>query len=226
MREGGITRTAEKLLVGQSTVSGQLRELERVIGAKLYETSGRKITLTTTGRLVFEYADDIFSTGQELMDRLKGTGGPRSLPFVVGIPDVMPKLIASRILEPVLQLPEKVRLVCREAKLSELLIDLSHHRLDIVLSDSQVGSQNETRVFHHFLGESTVEWMAATPPEAAKDGEFSEFFSRQPFILPTEGTVLRRLVEQWFVEKQMAPTVVAEIEDSALMKSLASRNFE
>ena len=99
-KEGSITAAAEKLYVSQPTVSGQLRELERAVGARLYVKSGKELKLTDTGRMVFEYAEEIFTVGQELMNRLQGRAGERVSTFRIGIPDVMPKLIASRLIEP------------------------------------------------------------------------------------------------------------------------------
>lgn len=225
VREGSITAAAEKLFVSQPTVSGQLRELERAVGEKLYERTKRDLRLTQTGRLVFEYADEIFTTGQELMDRLRGASGSRSAPFAIGIPDVMPKLVAARLIEPAFQLAERVPVICREAKLSELLIDLALNRLDIVLSDSQVGSQASIRAFNHPLGECGIALMCAPELRRQLRAEFPGNLATVPFILPMEGTVLRRAVAQWLRSHSVSPRLVAEIEDSALMKVLAGRGL-
>jgi len=225
VREGTVTAAAEKLFVSQPTVSGQIRELEKAAGDKLFRKAGRELRLTDTGRMVFEYAEEIFSTGQELMERLRGRGGARALPFHVGIPDAMPKLIASRLIEPVFHLPERVHLVCREAKLSELLVDLAMHRLDVVLSDSQVGSQANVRAYNHLLGESGIS-ILGTPALVKKYvAGFPSSLSNAPVILPTEGNVLRRTVSQWLQKIQIEPHIVAEIEDSALMKVFAGRGL-
>lgn len=225
VREGSITRAAEKLYVSQPTVSGQLRELERAVGERLYEKTGRELKLSDTGRLVFEYAEEIFTTGQELMNRLKGKKGARSLTFGIGIPDAMPKLIASRLIEPVFRLAEPVHLICREAKLSELLVDLAMHRLDVVLSDSQVGSQANVRAFNHPLGDSGIDLLCSPDLLKKYQAGFPESLSEAPLLLPTEGTVLRRLVSQWLQKQEIEPNLVAEIEDSALMKVLAGRGL-
>lgn len=225
VREGSITRAAEKLFVSQPTVSGQLRELERAVGQRLYEKVGRELRLTDTGRLMFEYAEEIFTTGQELMQRLKGHKGSRSLTFCVGIPDVMPKLIAARLIEPVLKLSEPVRLICREGKLSELLIDLALHRLDVVLSDSQVGSQANIRAFNHPLGECSICLLAAPEICERYRKDFPYSLNDAPLLMPAESTVLRRTVSHWLSKLGVEVQVVAEIEDSALMKVLASRGL-
>src|SRR6185503_652391 len=110
---GSISKASAELHVSSSAISTQLRSLEEALGEKLFVRSGRNLVLTEVGRVVFRYADDIFSLGRELLDTVKGRPTGRPLRFVVGIADVMPKLIAHRLLEPALSLEEPVRMVCR-----------------------------------------------------------------------------------------------------------------
>ena len=136
-REGSVTRASQQLRLAQPTVSGQLKSLEDALGEKLFERTGRQLVLTDVGRVVFRYADEIFSLGRELQDTLKGrpTGRPVRLP--VGVADAVPKLVAHRLLLPALSLPEPVQLVCREDKPERLLAALVVHALDLVISDSR-----------------------------------------------------------------------------------------
>ena len=224
-REGSVSKAADKLHLSQPTISGQLRQLESAVGTKLYERVGRELRLTETGKLVFEYADEIFSTGQELMQRLKGNQTSRSLPFVIGVPDFVPKLIAYRLIEPIFRMEQPVQLTCYEGKLSELLADLAMHRLDLVISDSPAGSQVSVKAYNHPLGECGVSWVCTKERLEGLTGEFPMSLAGQPLLLPTQNTVLRRSVEQWLEKQDFEPTVVAEIEDSALLKILASQGI-
>ena len=40
-----------------------------------------------------------------------------------------------------------------------------------------------------------------------------------PLLLPMEGTLLRRSLDQWFVSKEIRPLVAGEFKDSALLKT-------
>lgn len=224
-REGSVSKAADKLHLSQPTISGQLRQLESAIGTKLYERVGRELRLTETGKIVFEYADEIFSTGHELMQRLKGNQTCRSLPFVIGVPDFVPKLIAYRLIEPIFRMEQPVQLTCYEGKLSELLADLAMHRLDLVISDSPAGSQVSVKAYNHPLGECGVSWVGTKARVDGLTGQFPQSLAGQPLLLPTQNTVLRRSVEQWLEKQDFEPTVVAEIEDSALLKILASQGI-
>jgi hypothetical protein len=59
---------------------------------------GRRLVLTETGRVVYRYADEIFSLGRELQDTLKGRPPGRSLRLMVGVANTLPKEIAYRLL--------------------------------------------------------------------------------------------------------------------------------
>ena len=71
VREGTIARAGEKLHLGQPAISTQLRRLEVSLGQKLFQKSGRKLELTEQGRMVYRYADEIFTLGRELLDTAK-----------------------------------------------------------------------------------------------------------------------------------------------------------
>ena len=103
-QEGSVAKASEKLHVTPATISIQLRDLEKSLGVKLFRKAGRGLALTEMGTAVQSYANDIFATGQELLDMVNGrpVGGPMVLR--VGIKDVMPKLVAYQLLEPTLRM--------------------------------------------------------------------------------------------------------------------------
>ena len=217
--EGSVMAACERLHLAQPTISSQLRKLERSMGRKLLERSGRGLVLTETGKLVFEYADEIFSLGRELTEIIGGQQPDRPVRFTVGVPDVLPKLITFRILEPVMNMPEPVRLVCVEGAFDNLLVDMAAHRLDLVLSDSPAHPSSNIRVFNHPLGQCTVS-VLGTPEEARRlQRRFPESLNGEKVLLPTQNNVLRRSLDQWFDSKGIHPAVAAEFQDSALTKT-------
>ena len=72
VREGGIAAASRALGVGRPSISMQLKSLEAFIGQPLFLRRGRHLALTETGKLVHGYAEDIFRTGRELMDSVRG----------------------------------------------------------------------------------------------------------------------------------------------------------
>ncbi|MCC7411146.1 MAG: transcriptional activator NhaR [Gammaproteobacteria bacterium] len=220
--EGGVVRAAERLFLTPQTLSSQLAQLEDAVGSKLFRRAGRRLHLTETGELVFRYADEMFRLGAELNDVLRGRlpGGLR--PLRVAIVDVLPKRIAYRILEPAFALDPPVRLTCIEGKLDDLLIELSRHHVDLVLSDSPAGSTAGLRVYNHALGASGVTFFSPARTASRYQQRFPASLSGAPMVLPTHNTALRRSLELWFDRKGINPDVRAEVEDSALLKAFGA----
>jgi LysR family transcriptional activator of nhaA len=135
--EGGITRAAERLGLAVQTVSSQLTLLEQSLGKTLFAQQGRRLVLTEAGRLALGYADQIFLLGEQMQEALNEFDSGR-IRLTVGISDSLPKLSAYRMLEAVMQMDRKVRIVCYEDQFEALLADLALHKLDVVLTDREV----------------------------------------------------------------------------------------
>jgi LysR family transcriptional activator of nhaA len=218
-KEGGIARAGERLHLTPQTISGQLSLLEEGLGEDLFTRVGRSLELTETGRLVLSYADEIFSLGGELEEMVRNLPAGRPIVFKVGIGDVVPKSIAYRLLAPALQLPESVRIVCRENTTHSLLAELAVHRIDLVIADSPIPTGVNVRGYNHPLGDCGITFFA-TPTLARKlSKNFPQSLGGAPMLLPGEMTVVRNRLVQWFDGLHIYPQVVGEFDDSALMKT-------
>jgi LysR family transcriptional activator of nhaA len=216
-REGSVTRAGEKLRVSQPAVSAQIRDLERALGEKLFARSGRALALTEAGRIVYRYAEEIFGLGTELVEAVRGRPTGRPARLVVGVADVLPKLIVRVLVDPALHLPEPVSLVCREDRaVAEFVAELALHQLDVLLTDAPVtGGSGST--FSHLLGECGTTLFAAPALAAAARRGFPRALEGVPMMLPGVNTMLRRSLEQWFHAEGIRPAVAGEFDDSALM---------
>ena len=221
--EGGVARASERLHLTPQTISGQLSLLEQQLDTKLFNRVGRNLELTEVGRLVMSYAEEIFSLGGELEEAVHQMPQDRQQVLRVGVVDVLPKSIAHRILEPALLMPEPVRMVCREASLELLLAELTVHRLDLVLADRPIPSTVSTRGFSHRLGECEVSFFATADLRQNLKGAFPACLDAAPLLLPGSGTRLRSAVDRWLDKHRLHPRVMAEFDDSALMKAFGQK---
>lgn len=218
-REGGVARAAEALHLTPQTISSQLKVLEDSLGVRLFDRSGRKLVLTDAGRLALSFADEIFRLGTEMTGALKGRPSGRPLQFSVGVVDVVPKLVAYRLLEPALHLDEPVRILCREGKLDALLADIAVHKLDMVLADTPLGGSVNVRAFNHPLGECGVTFFATAPLADRYREGFPSSLQDAPILVPAEGTALRGALMHWLDQLGVRPHIVGEFEDRALMQA-------
>ena len=217
-REGGLVPAGKVLKLTHPTLSAQVKALEERLGEKLFTKVGRKLQLTEMGRVVYRYAEEIFSLGRELVDTVQGraTGQPGRL--AVGIADVVTKLVVSRLLAPAFTLPAPVRLVCSEDSQERLLAELALHSLDLVISDEPVPSGSSVRAYSHLLGETGVSFFGTAALAGAHRRDFPSSLDGAPMLLPLEHLPLRRSLNLWFERHHVRPRVVGEFEDSALLK--------
>jgi LysR family transcriptional regulator, transcriptional activator of nhaA len=216
-RTGSITRASQELRLSQPTISAQLRSLEESLGEKLFTRQGRKLVLTEAGQVVWRYAEEIFTLGNELTEVLKGRPRNRPLRLIVGVSDLIPKLIAYRILQPALAIKGGVYMECYEDTPEKLLLSLSAHELDLVLTDAPAYSVARVRVFNHLLGSSGVGLFASPPLARFYKKRFPHSLSGAPFLLPMKNSTLRQILDQWFDSHSIRPRILAEFQDAALL---------
>lgn len=218
VKAGTISAAAESLHLARPTVAAQIKELEKSVGQKLFRKQGRGLVLTEFGTQIHQFAEEIFSIGHELREFIKtGHTGTRKR-FVVGLPDVVPKHIAFELLKPAVNMDERPRMVCYEGKLPQLLADLALHKLDLIISDAPAPPTLEFKVYNHKLGECGLS-MLAVPAIAKKYRKgFPSSMTDAPLLLPTDHTAVRRSLDIWMEDQEIFPDIVAEFEDSALLK--------
>ena len=186
-----MSRAADKLDMAVQTVSAQVRELERSLG------------------------------GEDLPSRVRDAVSTPSVRLWLGISDGLPKLVAHRLLQPVMAEPQ-LRLLCHEGQLSDLLGDLALHRLDLVISDKPAPSNPNLKLYSHALGFSTIAWYGTAALLKTSKKPFPACLAELPVLLPTTHTASRDRLDKWFEEQGIKPRIVGEFEDSALLKTFGS----
>src|SRR5256714_275470 len=72
--QGGITRAAAALHRVQSNVTTRVKQLEERLGTKLFHRQGRKLVLSSEGKVLLAYADRLLRLSSEAQAALKGHG--------------------------------------------------------------------------------------------------------------------------------------------------------
>ncbi|MGY3916054.1 LysR family transcriptional regulator [Aeromonas australiensis] len=216
-RCGGVTRAAQQLHLTPQTISGQVSELEQVLGVALFSRVGRRLVLTAAGRQAQEQADVIFSLGAELEHTLRHAS--RELTMQVGIADSVPRTLAFELLAPVMALATPLRLVCHEERAEQLFSELARHKLDMVLIDRPLPADSGFRGYNHELGRSPLALFASPELAArARDG-FPASLEGLPLLIPGEKSATHDRLLAWYRQQGINPHLVGQFDDSTLMKS-------
>lgn len=221
---GSVVRASERLHLSPQTVSGQIQVLEERLGSALFTKEGRRLVLTDTGRMVQEYARDIFALGAELEAALREKSQrTRALEFRIGVADAVPKAIAYHLIQPALAQPEPVRLVCAEWRLDRLLAELALHRLDLVIADAPVPPDIGVRAYSHRLGASGIAFFAGAAVRQRHPQPFPACLEGAPLLLPGRDSAAGQRLQRWLEAHGLHPQVLGEFDDTALALEFGRR---
>lgn len=221
-REGSIARAAALLRLTEPTVSAQVHALEDALGERLFRREGRGLVLTDAGRLAQRYANDIFTLGQEFQAAINGVGISKPARFLVGVVDVVPRLIAFRVLEPVLRPPHAFVVSCESDTPERLLVKLLTHQVDAVISDAPFDVGGASRTHNRLLAESGVSIFGTEELSTRLRRKFPGSLDGAPFLLPPEKTTMRRALETWFTSAGVRPELRGEFTDNTLLKAFGA----
>jgi LysR family transcriptional activator of nhaA len=217
-KEGSVTRAAESMHVTPQTVSGQLATFEEYIGAPLFERHGKRLEPNNLGLMALQYADDIFNLGNELSRTLASHDVSKVANFNVGVVDAIPKVMVFEMLNDCFDLDQRFILECHEGELSGLLSDLSINKLDLIISDQPLPLAVSVRAINHYLGQSGVTFFAAKKECEKYQKNFPHSLHQAPFLMPGRDSAQYQNLCSWFSQSSIVPKIVAEFDDSALLK--------
>ncbi len=217
-KEGGVARGARRLNVTPQTVSGQIAVMEDYLGAQLFNRDGKRLRLNDMGQIAYSYAEDIFGLGNELAQVLTTKEVGQAITFTVGVIDVIPKVFAFDVLKQCFQLDKNIRLISREGDFDTLLADMALNRLDLIISDRALPPRVSVKAYSHYLGDSGFTFFAHKTLAKTIESGFPHSLSGANFLLPGDRSVQKHNIISWFESEGIHPNVVAEFDDTALMK--------
>jgi len=218
-RDGVLTRAAQTLGISQSALSIQLRKLEESLGQNLFSREQKRLVLTEAGRLVLDYAETIFKTGEELMDTLQHRGMRQRQVVRIGVVATMSRNFVIQTLLPLIDRPD-VELVLRSGSLRELLDHLGAHTIDLILSNLPVRRDAETPWHCRLLAEQPVS-LVGKKTKSTRRFRFPHDLRTTPVILPSLESNIRAPFDLLMEQAGIRPIIAAEVDDMALLRLLA-----
>lgn len=216
--EGSVSKAAEKLRLGQSTLSAQLKQFEETLGIKLFERHHKKLVITEQGKMALDYARQIFKLGNEMVEVLNDRHIPARPHLQIGAIDSVPKKIILRLSKEALATrPCQVSLI--EGKPDELLRELSAHKIDIFLTNFLPKTYDLKGLNYRLLVKTPIKIYASSKFKNLRKN-FPESLNNQHFILPTYDSKLRADLEHWFRIKDIQLDIIAETQDITLKKMM------
>ncbi|ASD68058.1 LysR family transcriptional regulator [Pseudoalteromonas piscicida] len=215
---GNLTQAAKELHVSQSALSAQIKQLEYNIGVSLFERVGRSLMLTDQGKKVLSYADDIFTTGQEL-EALLSKGVQSTTHVTIGVLTTLSRNFVEAFISPLMRRSD-VQFKLKSGSISELLNGLTNYELDLVLTNRTINLDTSDPYWQCQL--VAKQPLAIIGPPALKPStSFPQGFEKTRWILPPANSDLRTAFNALCAQFQYFPNILAEVDDMAMMRLLA-----
>lgn len=188
-RVGSFTRAAEELGIAQSSLSQQIRALEKKLGTPLFERLGRSLRLTAFGEALLQPALGLLRQMTVVENSLANLrDGVRGRLRVGVIPTVLPYWLAPRVAEFRDQFPE-VDLQLVEDTTPRLVEQLQSGDLDIGVASLPV--RNPDVVCSELFRERLFLVVGKKHPLAGKPAVDLREVGNEPLLLLKEGNCLR-----------------------------------
>jgi LysR family transcriptional activator of nhaA len=217
--EGHLTRAAKELHISQSALSVQIKTLEEQLGHDLFERQGRRLVLTETGRMVLDYADSIFKTGEDLLYQLAHHHEVERRAFRVGAISTLSRNFQMEFLKPLLG-KEDVELIVSSGSMVELLGQLETHHLDVALTNQVPQRDAATPWVSHRISDQPVS-LVGDPAFAESKLSLEDLLATEPLILPSMNSNIRIAFDALIERLEIRPHVVAEIDDMTMLRLIA-----
>jgi len=218
MEYGGVHPAARHLGVSATTVSGQIKALEAMVGHSLFLRRRQRLVPNPFGERVYVLVSAWLAAGRRVLACVEMATESRPAPLHIGIADGVPLLVVARILKTLRNRTGDRQIICRTSRHDTLLDELTHHHLDLVLTDRPPSARFGVELSIRWVESSGIAWCAASPPQQP----FPDCLHRAAVILPMRGFAMRESIDAWLTQQGLAPRVVAECSESALVKTLGA----
>lgn len=128
-----FTEAARRSFVTQSTLSGGIMELERLLGGVLVERDRQNVRLTPLGEQVVARARVLLADAQDLMRLSREMSEPLTGDLHLGIIPTIAPFILAPLLDAVHKQLPKIQLHLHEAQSEKIVEKLEHGNLDMVV---------------------------------------------------------------------------------------------
>jgi LysR family transcriptional activator of nhaA len=214
--EGSLSAASAKLGVKQSTVSEQLRTLERSLDRSLFERTGARMRLTPAGQVAYEHTIAMFRAGDRLRQAL-GYGvadAPRTLR--VGISGAVSRATSADFLLPLFALEDCLPTITT-GEMLDLLRNLRGNELDLVLCEAEPPDAAIQGLERAAIADIPLLAIAPVDLDPGPD------WRNAGLVQYRASSTFRLEVEAFLEQRGLRPRTVGEADDPFLLVEAAAR---
>ncbi|MFI6938537.1 LysR family transcriptional regulator [Streptomyces sp. NPDC050418] len=222
--ERNFTRAAERVHISQSGISAQIRQLERDLGAELFDRSGRTVTLTVAGKAALEHARAAIAAGRAVAQAVDEVSdlvrGHLTVGMVVGctVTPLFDALAAFHAAHP------RVEISVLEDSSDRLTEGVRTGAIDVALIGAAATTPDGLDALT-LIDERIVAVIPAEHALAQRSHVTLRDITSHPIICMPEGTGLRAVFDQACAEQDLHPTIALQAGAADAVAALAARGL-
>jgi len=217
-KEGSISRASRMLRVGQPTISTSIKNLEESLNQSLFNRKGRGLHLTEAGKVVLDYANQIFSLGNELVEVIADKTFSKRTHVHFGALDSVPKSLVQSLIHSAQKIAP-CAITVLEGGGDYLFKELQAHRIDLVISNFPPTIGDSKQYFSRLLAKIPITVFSTKKYQPLKRN-FPKSLQDQPFIMPSLHSKLRHDLNHFFQINKVTIDVIIETQDTSIQKIL------
>ncbi|HPR44909.1 MAG: LysR substrate-binding domain-containing protein [Burkholderiaceae bacterium] len=205
---GSLHAAAEALSLTQPSLSKMLKEIELSFGRPLFERSARGVAPTPAGAVVLHGAalllDELERLGRE------ASAEPPAMLLRLGAPPFLALTVVPQLLLRLTELAPTLQITLPESGVPALLRALIDGQLDAVLATytPDIAASEARKLAFEKLHEASYLVVVAQQHPLARQRRIGwDVLAREPWVLPPEGVLLRRVIDDAFARAGLAPPV-------------------
>jgi DNA-binding transcriptional LysR family regulator len=202
VREGGVTRAAERLNRVQSNVTTRIRQLEQDLDATLFIREGKRLRLAPAGQSLLGYAERLLALAEEARASVHDPK-PRGL-FRLGSMESTAAIKLPKALNEYVRLHPGVTLELRVGNPVTLGSAILAGQLDAALVAEPIADDPFDRAFAY--EEEPVVVSAARQPAPGRKGQFPK-----TMVAFEHGCPYRKRLEDWYAKRGAMPERTVEL---------------
>ena len=219
-RYGQFTRAAEALFISQPAVSKTVKDLERQVGAPLFEAIGRRVQLTQAGRLLLPYVERVLVEIDDAQRAIRGHHAGEQGRLIIGASHTPGTYILPRFLGEFHQRYPLVNLALEVGSTSQILENLCAGQLDLAIVGE--AAFDSTLIVEVLCRERLVLILSPQHPLASRRPLTTADLSDEPLVIREKGSSTREITDRAFQDADFKPIVCMELGSTEAVKKMVA----
>jgi LysR family transcriptional regulator, transcriptional activator of the cysJI operon len=222
IKMGAYSKAAEELCVTEPAIFIQVRSLERYVGFTLINRFGKELIPTEIGKLLYEYAEKIFTLVDDLTIEVKELQELKKGSLRLGSARAIAQYLMSIIISKFQDSHPHIAVHLVERGSQELVDDVMQHLLDLAIV-AKVPYPEQINAMHF----SRDEIFLVVAPEnklANKESVSLNDLDGEPLICTDARSAIKFSIWKEFERRGLHPSVVIEAGNIEFIKQLVKKN--